>query len=233
MLLANVNGERLEARPQLVGICPLCERTVFSKCGEINVWHWAHFKDENCDSWYEPETEWHRTWKLVFGKENCEIVITKNGIKHIADIRTKENIVIELQNSPIQSQIIRSREVFYGERMIWIINGKHFKDKFSTFRSRSPQLDADDEYDRLHNPLSSNYGIFENPSKGELNFSWNWPRKSWSEVQRYVFIDFGGDTLFHVTEGMGTNRGKGKQVSKESFIKKYGGNLDILETVRS
>jgi Competence protein CoiA-like family len=233
MLFAKVNGEKIEAGPQTTGICPLCGGTVFSRCGEVNIWHWAHFKDKNCDSWCEPETEWHKNWKLVFGKDNCEIIMNKDGVKHIADIQTKENIVIELQNSPIQKSIIRSRETFYGERMIWIINGNHFRDNFSTFRYRSPQLEADDEYDRLHNPLSTQYGNVDNSRKGELKFSWSRARKSWSDVQRPVFIDLGGDDLFRVKEGMGTGSGKGKHVSKENFIKKYGGNLGLLATLKS
>ncbi len=127
MLFATVNGEKVEANPETIGACPLRERTVFSKCGEINVWHWAHHNDESCDSWYEPETEWHKNWKLVFGKDLCEKVITKDGVRHIADILTNDSVIIELQNSPIQKPIIRQRETFYGERMIWIINGKYFK----------------------------------------------------------------------------------------------------------
>lgn len=229
MLFATVNGEKVEASPKKMGICSLCERTVFSKCGEINVWHWAHYKDESCDSWYEPETEWHKNWKLIFGKENCEIVIAKNGVRHIADILTKENLVIELQNSPIQKPIIRRRESFYGERMIWVINGKHFVNNFSIYRS---SLDEAAEYSRLYNPLSSQYGIVEkNTTPKEFNFSWNWCRKSWCDVQRNVFIDFGDKNLFWVKDGMGTSSGKGRQISKESFIKKYGGDLDLLPTL--
>jgi Competence protein CoiA-like family len=228
MLFATVNGEKVEAKPKTTGICPLCERTVFSKCGEINVWHWAHLKDESCDSWYEPETEWHKNWKYIFGKENCEMIISKDGVRHIADIQTKENVIIELQNSPIQKTIIRRRETFYGERMIWVINGMHFKDNFFISSSR---LKDDEEYFRRYNPLSSQYGIVDNSRKNEFNFSWSWSRKSWSNVQRNVFIDFGDGNLFWVKEGMGTSSGKGRQISKEKFIKKYGGDLELLATI--
>lgn len=228
MLFANVNGEKVEAKPKTTGICPLCERIVFSKCGEINVWHWAHQKDESCDSWYEPETEWHKNWKLVFGKEHCEIVISKEGVRHIADIQTKENVIIELQNSPIQKPIIRRREVFYGERMIWVINGKPFKDNFRYHRSRSVQLDEDEEYYQRYNPLASKH---TETRKDEFNFSWSWCRRSWTDVQRHVFIDFGDENLFRVEEGMGTSSGKGKLIRKERFIKKYGGNIEFLETL--
>lgn len=229
MLFANVNGQKVEAKPKTTGTCPSCGQTVFSKCGEINVWHWAHQKDDSCDSWYEPETEWHKNWKLVFGKEHCEIGISKGGVRHIADIQTQEKVIIELQNSNIEKTIIRQREVFYGERMIWVINGKPFKDNFRYHRSRSAQLDDEDEYYHRYNPLASKHET--QPRKDEFNFSWSWSRRSWADVQRHVFIDFGDENLFYVTEGMGRSRGIGKLINKERFIKKYGGNIELLETL--
>jgi hypothetical protein len=227
MLFAIVSGEKIEAKPRTTGVCPLCEMAVFSKCGEINVWHWAHNKDESCDSWYEPETEWHKNWKLAFGKDNCEIIISKDGVKHIADILTKSDVVIELQNSPIQKSVINKRENFYGERMLWVINGKEFKKNFtySAFQPKGYFINDGYYLDR-HGILETGESIPK--SKNELAFSWDWPRKSWSGVQRYVFIDFGDENLFWVKEGMGTKIGRGQQISKEKFMKKYGGNLELL-----
>lgn len=228
MIFATVNGEKIQAKPKTIGICPLCEQTVFSKCGEIIVWHWAHKKDEGCDSWYEPETQWHKNWKLIFGRDNCEIVIKKEGIRHIADIRTKQDVIIELQNSPILRPIIRKRETFYGERMIWIINGKNFKDNFDIH----PYIFSDREYYRFNNPLSPEFRSVEmNSLQKQLSFRWDRPRKSWAKVQRNVFIDFGDDQLFWVRGGMGTSFGKGVQISKEQFVRKYEGDLDLLATV--
>ncbi len=229
MLFANIDGQKVEATPKTTAICPLCEQTVFSKCGEINVWHWAHHRVESCDSWYEPETEWHKNWKLAFGKERCEIVILKDGIKHIADIQTEENVIIELQNSTIQMPIIRQREDFYGNRMIWVINGKPFKDNFRYHRFSSYQLDQDDEYWHRYNPLASKHNT--QPRKNEFNFSWSWYRRSWVDVQRQVFIDFGDENLFQVVEGMGTSSGKGKLMSKETFLNEYSGNTELLATL--
>jgi competence protein CoiA len=229
MLFANVNGEKVEATPNTTGICPLCGQLVFSRCGDINDWHWSHHKDETCDSWYEPETAWHKNWKLVFGKEHSEVIITKDDIKHIADIRTEKNVIIELQNSPIQRPIISQREDFYGERLIWIINGKTFKDNFQYRRTRSAQLDADDEYYHRYNPLASKYNT--HPRKEEYSFTWNWCRRSWTDTQRPVFIDFGDENLFHIEEGMGRKSGIGRPISKERFINKYGGNIELLESV--
>ena len=228
MLFAIVNGEKIEAKPETTGLCPLCARTVFSKCGEIIVWHWAHHKNESCDIWYEPPTEWGKNWKFVFGKANCEIVIFKDGVRHIADILTKKDVVIILQNSPIQKPIIIEREIFYGERMIWVINGKDFKENFSIFKN---MLKEDEAYFRFHNPSSKDFGRVDNSPKNDFDFSWSKYRKSWCDVQRPVFIDFGDEYLFWVQEGMGTGYGKGKKITKQDFIKKYGGDVDLLKTI--
>ena len=231
MQYALVNDEKVEATPKSIGKCQVCDKVVFSKCGDINIWHWSHRKNESCDGWYEPETEWHRNWKSIFGKEYSEIVIQYDGIKHIADIFTNSKIVIELQNSPIQSQVIRKRESFYGEKMLWILNGSPFDenitvncDKFLNSLVKTPKGWANIKSGEIIPNIKA-----EQELKG--TFVWSWPRKSWSEVQRYIFIDFGGPELFWVKSGMGTKYGEGQYVSKERFIKKYGGDLSMLSKV--
>jgi competence protein CoiA len=209
MLYALLNNEKVEAKPQMEAICPCCEGKVFSKCGEIKIWHWAHKKekDESCDNWYEPETDWHYYWKMAFGKENSEVVIKKENKKHIADVCTKNKVIIELQNSPIQKQVIRQREEFYGERMIWIINGLHFSHNFTIH-----SLQADDI------------------KKSELSthwFVWNRSRKSWKDVKRHILIDFGGDNLFCVKDGMGDKVGEGYRISKKFFFDRQKGNYNF------
>ncbi len=213
MLFASINGEKVEARPRTVGICPLCDQTVISKCGEINVWHWAHQKDESCDSWYEPETEWHKNWKLSFGRDNCEVIISKEGRKHVADVYTQSGVVIELQNSSIQRAIVRQRKRNYDERKSWVLNGEAFKNNFEIYRAR---IDEDEEWVK--------YGRIDNSSKKKMRFRWSHYRKTWCDVQRHVFIDFGDEDLFWVKAGMGTKGGEGVYVSKQAFIKKYGGD---------
>jgi hypothetical protein len=208
---------------------------VIAKCGEINIWHWAHRKAESCDDWYEPETEWHRNWKLIFGKEHTEVVIQKDGIRHIADIKTKDNVIIELQNSPIQKQVVQRREIFYGERMLWVINGVGFKENF---RSWERQDGLSDDYYRARDYHESPEGWIDQDTgeliprlKKEGVFTWSRPRKSWADVQRPVFIDFGDERIFRVFEGMGSASGKGKYIPKVDFIEKYGGDLNLLDLV--
>ena len=235
MLFALVDGCKSGAIPQTRGKCQLCESEVFSKCGEVNVWHWAHFKDKSCDTWYEPETDWHRNWKLIFGKENSEIVISKDGVRHFADIKTKGDVIIELQNSPIQKPIIRRRENFYGERMLWVINGILFKKSFAIYVSSFYREDTEsfetDYYNKLHGFSGSNSRSLLGYKKNEFSFSWNWPRKSWNEVQRNIFIDFGDNSLLWIIEGMGTKHGKAKRVGKEGFVKRYGGDISLLPSI--
>ncbi|MBN8663490.1 MAG: hypothetical protein J0L83_02895 [Chitinophagales bacterium] len=227
MLYANVNGEKVEARPKLHGKCPLCHGDVFSKCGEINLWHWAHVADENCDSWHEPETEWHKKWKHAFGKEKSEVIITKDRIKHIADVRTKSNVIIELQNSPIQKQTIVKREEFYGEQMLWIINGNEFKDNFKdTSSDITEEISSYNRFIMQSNSTSREKRKLDEYSK--YPFKWSWPRKSWSQSKRDIFIDFGSPILFRIIEGMGTNEGLFKKVSKKRFLEKYGGDVSFL-----
>jgi len=132
MQYAIIKGKRSTAKPKLKAVCGHCGNDVQAKCGSKIVWHWAHVAIETCDSWREPETLWHRNWKNNFGVDFSEIAIIKEGKKHIADVLTKKGLVIEFQNSPISSETIVQRELFYG-KMIWVMNGESFKSKFATF----------------------------------------------------------------------------------------------------
>lgn len=213
MLFAIIDDQKIEPIPNTHAKCPLCEEKVLSKCGEIKVWHWAHFKGKSCDSWYEPETHWHKNWKMTFGKENSEIKIIKENCWHVADVLTKEKVVIELQNSAIQKNIIRKREEFYGEKMMWLINGIKFKNNFYI-----------KDWDNELNWWSSQHNNCKHRN-GKKMFKWDYPRQSWKDTQRHIFIDFHDESLFWVHNGMGTKRGEGKYVSKHEFISKYGGDF--------
>jgi competence protein CoiA len=132
MKFALVNGIKQESSPQLKGVCCNCGTTVIAKCGTRKIWHWSHTTLQHCDSWWENETEWHRLWKGYFPSQNQEIINfdNKTGEKHIADIKTNNGMVIEIQNSPMNELEMLSREHFYG-KMMWIINGAKFKNNFT------------------------------------------------------------------------------------------------------
>jgi competence protein CoiA len=121
MLHALVAGNRVTATPQQHGLCPQCRTPVVAKCGRLVRWHWAH-QAADCDPWSQ-ESEWHLAWKSEAAQ--TEIVITRNGATHRADIVTPDDVVVELQNGYLSTEMIAAREAFYG-RMVWLYNTKRF-----------------------------------------------------------------------------------------------------------
>ena len=124
MKFAIVDDTRTEATKGVRGICPSCGSELIAKCGVQKVHHWAHKGTRTCDSWWEPETEWHRTWKNNFDLTMQEVIKIDpiSGERHIADIYLPHNdLVIEFQHSPIDIEEINAREKFY-KRMIWVID---------------------------------------------------------------------------------------------------------------
>jgi len=144
MLIGIINNKRETAEPGIKATCPLCGKELIPKCGSIKIWHFAHKMNYQCDDWYEPESDWHFNWKNEFPLENQEVIITKDGKKHIADVRIN-NQVIEFQNSSISPEQINEREKFYGN-MTWVLNGSTIaagiclkpKGDYVTFRWKHP-----------------------------------------------------------------------------------------------
>ena len=189
------NNERILASPHNKALCPLCNQKVISKCGDIKIWHWAHKSRIECDSFKEPETQWHLDWKSYFKKEEQEVVIEKTEFledgcrfpkKHRADIKTKKGLIIEFQNSPISPEKIQEREDFYGN-MIWVLNGKTFGKNITFFKRR---------------------------------FKWNWPSKSWDYAHKDIYLDYELDFIWKINLSNMTF----KKLSKIAFIIYNGGN---------
>lgn len=134
MKFALVNGHKTEPQPGLQGTCINCQSDTLAKCGQVKIWHWAHKSKLSCDPWWENETEWHRTWKNHFPtewQENIHIDST-TGEKHIADIKTNGELVIEFQHSAIHPTEIQSREAFY-KNMVWVVDGTRLKRDYPRF----------------------------------------------------------------------------------------------------
>lgn len=142
MQYAMMNGNKTKASPNCqYGLCPLCEKEVIPKCGDINIWHWAHKVLEDCDTWSEGESIWHIGWKICFHPFHLEI----KKENHRADIYNDyRDIVIELQHSSISSSEIQEREQFY-KKMIWIFDATNYelelrsRDDYVTFRWKHPR----------------------------------------------------------------------------------------------
>lgn len=128
MKFALVDNQRVEAEKGKIGLCPGCMQPVIAKCGSLKVNHWAHKANKSCDTWFEPETQWHRDWKNLFPLEWQEIFLTdeSTGEKHIADIKSPLGFIVEFQHSSIKREEQLSRENFY-KNMVWIVDGSRLK----------------------------------------------------------------------------------------------------------
>jgi Competence protein CoiA-like family len=117
MLYAIVNNEKTKAdrkNREMGAVCPFCNESVIARCGDINIWHYAHKVENNCD-WKE-ETEWHLDWKQRFPKECVEIKIGNNR----ADVYINGR-VYEFQNSAINTTDILMRQLAFP-KLTWIFN---------------------------------------------------------------------------------------------------------------
>lgn len=129
MLTAIIKGEKQAAlHSGERGACPGCNAEVIARCGAVVTWHWAHRPGAECDSWGEPEGEWHRTWKnAVSGgvKHRTEVRFEADGTWHLADALAGDGSVVEFQHSPLPTDAVREREDFYTRmagRMLWVFD---------------------------------------------------------------------------------------------------------------
>lgn len=134
MKFALFEDRRIEATKGAKGVCPNCRSELIAKCGEFKRNHWSHKSDRNCDPWWEPETDWHRSWKNNFPNDwqetpRCD---EQTGKIHIADVYTSHGLVIEFQHSHIDPQERSSREKFY-KNMVWVVDGTRLKRDYSRF----------------------------------------------------------------------------------------------------
>lgn len=175
MRYATVNGLRQEPSPKLRGTCPNCEREVLAKCGQQRIWHWSHVGKLECDHWWEPETEWHRSWKSLFPAEWQEVShIADNGERHIADVKTAAGLVIELQHSPITQEERQSREIFY-QSMAWVVDGMRYKRDLEAFRDTVTYGTIVQDNPMCLRPTPRGAGIL----------------KRWAPQRCAVYLDFG------------------------------------------
>lgn len=194
MRFALVDNNRTEAQPKLSGLCCCCSKPVIAKCGTRKIWHWAHKSKTDCDNWWEPETEWHRTWKNNYPSDWQEISLFDNRTKekHIADVRTVHSLVIEFQHSNINTQERISREQFY-KNMVWIVDGTRLKRDYPRFLKEWKRGGISE----VHQTDKS--GIFE-VWFPEFCFP-----EAWLKSSVPVIFDFLGDGSLDNSEGLRNN----------------------------
>jgi len=177
MLWANVGDVRTAPSPKLRGACPVCGSVVIARCGTQRVHHWAHLGERVCDHWWESETDWHRAWKQNFPHDWQEYVMHDDaGEKHIADVRTSDNVVIEFQHSHLPAEERTAREQFYRD-MVWVVDGLRLARDLPRF------LKGARDFRRI------GQGIFEHPFPKEL-----FPTP-WLGATAPVLFDFGPGSM--------------------------------------
>ncbi|EJB8573776.1 hypothetical protein RG677_003499 [Vibrio parahaemolyticus] len=132
MLLANHNGVRKRAEQAssgAIGSCPWTQHPVKAHVGLLRQ-YWAYIGDApTFPDGYEPESEWHVTWKIPVQDQYCEVIFGSNN-EHRADILGSNNTVIEIQRSVIDIRDSRERVEFYqretGRRVIWVVDIQEF-----------------------------------------------------------------------------------------------------------
>ena len=181
MIWAYVDSIKEKAATGLTGFCPDCHNSLIPKCGEINVHHWSHWGERNCDPWDEPETPWHIKSKSRFPGDWQEVTIGE----HRADVKTPTT-VIEFQHSPISPEEIRERETFYGD-MVWVVNAVPFRGNLITIADRH-YLNSRGDWGGVGNEMRL----------GNIVCQWKWVRKSWKAAQKPLYLDLGSDRLLFV-----------------------------------
>jgi competence protein CoiA len=190
------SGEKLRPSPGARSSCIYCGGELIAKCGEINIWHWAHKSLTDCEG--ASETAWHMEWKACFKPENVEIPIEKDSVRKIADLVTDGGLIVEFQNSPISPDEIRLRESFY-DNMIWVFN-------------------ADDAYynDRLETFI--NFG--KSTKDVYYTFRWKHAKKTILSCKKPIYLDLGNGNMFRIkkTYKGPPVRGWGYMRSSDHFV---------------
>ena len=175
MKFAIVNGKKEEATKGAKGTCPSCDTELIARCGEVKINHWAHKGNRNCDPWWENETDWHRMWKGKFPKDWQEVTHhDESGEKHIADVKTNSDWVIEFQHSYLKPEERRARNAFY-RKLAWVVDGtrrKTDKKQFQNILNESTQLPTKIPIIQVHYPDECRL------------------LKEWHDSNELVFFDF-------------------------------------------
>lgn len=175
------DGQLIDPEPGCRAMCPLCGASVRAKCGDINVWHFAHIAADDCDPWSEPESPWHRSWKALVPASRREVTYGA----HRADIVTERGTVVELQHGSLAIDEALAREEHYG-RMVWLLDGTDWA---------APRSDG-----------SERFGI--NHKDDYWTFRWRWCWRWVLALNKPVFIDRGVD-VFEIRKIYGPGRAAG------------------------
>ena len=201
------NGKRVDIEDAVKEekyYCPCCGTEMIQKKGTINVWHYAHKSLANCDSWYEM-SEWHKGWQGRFPERFREVVVERDGKKHIADIKMG-NLILELQHSSISTDTFIERSKFYGDcgHIVWLFD---FRDDFD-------RMDIVYDIDKYKNLI--------------CKVSWSNPKRFLDYIDCLddftledvtIFIELPGNLFIKILKmNSGLSNFKGRIYNKKQFI---------------
>lgn len=177
------------------GKCPKCGNEVIARCGQINIWHWAHKAKKNCD-WYSSESDWHREWKALFPSNRVEVYMEGNR----ADAIDRMGRIWEFQNSYLKGEEIDEREKTY-ENLLWIWNISN-QQKLITFDKYSEdalyQVDwYKIRYQKICNEKSKKFDSYSEADEfREKMKSYGWE----SNMHSIPFINFQNSTRYQASD---------------------------------
>lgn len=185
---------------------------------------------------------------MLFPINNIEVIIERNGIKHIADVKLRNGKIIEFQHSSLSINEIKEREDFY-DNMIWVFNASESFEKHHIHFFKHPFVDRRKYYDRNknqtiyydkrldnsffgYNELFQMFGRdltdFYSKKFEDIHlrrFSWNYPKKYILHAKKESYLDLGNEDILN-----DRNILKILMVNGSPMIDKYGNGWGILMT---
>jgi len=209
------DGQKVKASPSLKEsqtkvFCPFCdplsERPLRHNCGSQKIPYFSHPPGTFCNE-YGKETDWHLEWKQKVHSDYCEVIMERNGIRHIADIKNNCNLVIELQHSKISQIDIEDREAFYDD-MVWLFDATNPTPKEKLEKPCKRIIDI------------TLYRVYD-PKSDVVFYEYHWKRaRQWIlNTKKPLFLDMGDDFIFYIPNGS-FEEGYCCEITKDHFIDK-------------
>lgn len=206
MLIAIYDNQRIRAEVAgsgVLGICPWTKLPVKARVGLIRQ-YWAYVGGQpDFVNGYEPESEWHVSWKTPVRDECCEVILGENN-EHRADILGSDDTAIEIQRSSIDIRAARERITFYKNithrRIVWIVDIQEFwRRRLRLSGKRGPD------------------GCFAVDWKPRR--AWLWDIAATTDTELYLEFNQSSDKLLHAWIHRG--RMYAKFVRKRDFFMRY------------
>jgi len=200
MLYAKKDNDRIKATPKDTANCPYCESKVIAKCGNINIWHWAHkVKSDSC--LYKDMSQWHMQHQLMAENEGWKI--EQHTGYRIADCIKGIN-VIELQKSSISDQEILNRNINYDAfryNVHWVFD---YTEKINNMRFTK---------------VDNIYKFKQNWAKKSIIILFNYIDNNHKAIWGNVFFNIGDDEYIKVEKLYDSGNGYGKLMNFDSVLR--------------